>query len=399
MKRFVISHSWSYNMGDAAMLRTLVGILRQINPDCEITALVSDPEYTRVRCRGLRAGIDGWVWPVRYGSKPGFFDLSFRYPAIFFGNMLSAAAYRIFKRGFFLFNRRHSTSITRLMECDAFICPGGDFISPGYFYFSTFAEIAMARMLGKRIVICAQTIGPFKGAFASRLAGAVLGMADLIIAREERTARHLRELGLRDVHVAADLAFTFPLPPKRGNGKRKRQVVICPKKVSRNLKGYAQGIRLLCSRISSSGYGIVCLPSDRYDADFHAEILSGFGKNVTLVGEVHPPERIARIISESEFIVSGRMHAIILGTLSNTPFFAIGDGFKFREMLGPLCDDCTIRVDELDANGVERIVRAIGEAELRRAQIGKRMIPIIRKSKMNADILRAKMTEWGLAGE
>jgi polysaccharide pyruvyl transferase WcaK-like protein len=392
MKKAVISHSWSHNMGDAAMLRAIADILRGISPDLDITALVSHPDYSAARCRGAGVRLEGWPWPV---GNAGLAEKLAYYPAVFMGNMLSAAIFRISGKQVFLMNGRFRAPLSRIFECDVFICPGGDFIGPKYFFLSTFGELFMARMLGKKVVICAQTIGPFSGFFERKLAGFVLGLADLVIAREEPTATHLAELGIGNVRITSDLAFMFPPPPET---KRKKRVIISPKRISGEKGKYAEGIRRLSERLSGGlGYEVVFLPSDRYDAAFQAEIASGLPGKVTLVEDVHAPEEIARIMSEAEFVVSSRMHAIILATLSGTPFYAVGDSFKFSAILGQLCEDCTMGIEELDGEGVETILRALRGRKRRAASIRAKFPGVLEKSRANARILREKFAEWGLA--
>jgi polysaccharide pyruvyl transferase WcaK-like protein len=396
MKKVVVAHSWSRNMGDAAMLRTIVDIIHAISPDIKITALVSHPEYTVPRCRGIDARIEGWPWPVPQRER-NIFDYAVFYPVIYASNMFSALLYRLLGARIFLLNRRFAGPLSSIFECDAFICPGGDFIGPKYFFHSTFGEIVMAMILGKRIIVCAQTIGPFRGAFDRGLASFVLNMADVVIVREGATAKHMMELGVRNVEVTSDLAFMF-MAGGHWSRVRKRKVIICPKKISGDRKAYIGGISNLAKRlVDELGYEVEFLASDAYDSDFQSEIASTLGGRVRLAGEVFPPEEIARHMSEAEFVVSSRMHAIILATLSGTPFFAIGDSHKFEAILGSLCDDCTIGIEELDERGIDRILGAIKNGNAIAASIRKKFPQVLAKSMRNAEILKSKFREWGFA--
>ncbi len=396
MKKVVVAHSWSLNMGDAAMLRTIADIVHGISPEIRITALVSHPEFTIERCKGLDAAIKGWPWPVSRGKR-GIADYAIVYPAIYLNNMLSAALYRLIKAKLFLFNRAYAEPLSAIFECDAFICPGGDFISPKYFFHSTFGEIMMARMLGKRIVVCAQTIGPFTGFLDRKMAAFVLNMADVVIVREEVTAKHVRELGVRNVEETSDLAFMF-MAGGKWSPKRGKKVIISPKKISGGRAAYVEGISNLVKRlVDELGYEVEFLPSDAYDSDFQSEIASGLGGRVRLAGGVFSPEEIAMRMSGAEFVVSSRMHAIILATLSGTPFFAIGDSHKFEAILGGLCDDCTIGIDGLDDKGVSRVLDAVKDGKRISASIGRKYPQVLAKSRRNAEILESKFREWGFA--
>ncbi len=392
MKRIVICHSWSHNMGDAAMLHVIAQTLHHISPDFSITALVSHPEFSAPRCAKADVRLQGWPWPV---ENAGIVERAFGYPAIFLSNMASAAIFRIFGKKVFFLNRRFEGALGSIFDCDVLISPGGDFMGPRYFFLTAFGELIMGRLLGKRVVVCAQTIGPFPGFFEKRLAAFVLRMADLVIAREGATARHLRELGIKGVEETTDLAFMYPEPPR---AKRRKRIIMSPKGISGRSDSYVQGMRSLAGRLSGDlGYELIFLPSDSHDMTMHDEIASGLPGNVRVVRQVHPPDEIARIISESEFVVSSRMHAIILAALSRTPFFAIGDSFKFGEILGGLCEDCTIGTDGLNKDGISRVILALERRGMQEEEIRKRYPAVLEKSRRNADILRHRFIDWGLA--
>lgn len=393
MVRIAITHSWSLNMGDAAMLATIVDMVGGMAKDASICALVSHPEFTRQRCPDLNARLEGWPWPVPGKKSQGIFGLM-AYPLIFLSNMLSATAFRLFGARIFIFNSRFREPLCALFDSDIVIHPGGDFISPDYFFMTTFGEILMARILGKKSVILAQSMGPFKGLLNRAIAAPFLKMADLIIVREKKTMRELSLMGIGNVYLTADLAFMFPKRIIRQ--KRGERVIICPKNLRSGKMDYARGLKRLSGRIKSEfGYEILFLPTDLHDVCFQAEIGDSLAPDVTVVKEVHSPEEIARIISSSQFIISSRMHAIILGSLSSTPFCAIGDSFKFEEILGELHGGCTLGTGGLDDEGVERIIGLMRDRKKQEKAIGKNLPAIREKSSETARILEDNLREWG----
>jgi polysaccharide pyruvyl transferase WcaK-like protein len=382
--RFVITHSWSLNMGDAAMLLTTVDMLKRMAPDSEITALVSHPDYTRERCPAMGAGVSCWPWPVS--------DLDGRrkesplvYPFIFFGNMLSAMVYRLTKRKVFLFNGRYSEPLAKLFESDVVISPGGDFISPRFFFMTSIGEVLMSKILGKRLVLLAQSVGPFDDAAHRLIVGWALGMADLVIAREQDSFDHLSRMGVKDVRLTADLAFSFPRPAMR---ERKRRVVICPKDLGAGRTEYAERMSGLARRIRDEfGYDILLLASDQYDMGMLADIAAGLDGEAERIPAVLSPGEIADIIAGSEFVVSGRMHAIILGSLSATPFFAVSDGFKFRAVLDELSEGCHI-------GAIGKVLDAIRQSKRLGKEIASGQPEVRRRSEENASILAQKLRSW-----
>jgi polysaccharide pyruvyl transferase WcaK-like protein len=254
----------------------------------------------------------------------------------------------------------------------------------------------MAKILGKRIVICAQTIGPFTGLMHGRLAAAVLNLADLIIVREKKTAALLEEIGVKKFHVTADIVFTFPAPKK---SPRKKRILICAERLDslRQRKPYAEYLGRLGKRIVDEfGCEVLCMPANRADVDFQKEIITGLDGKISAIGEVQAPGKVAELASESEFLISSRMHPIILGTLSATPFFAIGDSFKFEEVLGVFCKGCTLKINELDDKSIETILERIREREKLGKMIAAKLPDAREKALENGSILRRSFKEWNL---
>lgn len=276
-------------MGDAAMLMTTVGMLRAMAPGASICALVSHPDYTRQRCPDLGVGLEEWPWPVPGKKRLGILGLVI-YPLIFFSNLFSAAAFRLSGARVFILNGRFRAPLSMLFDSDVVIHPGGDFISPNYFFMTTFGEILMAKILGKRTVILAQSMGPFEGLLNRAIAAPFLRMADLIIVREGKTALELERMGVTRAHLTADLAFAFP--GKIEYAARGERVVICPKNIPRNRERYALGIRRLAKRIKEEfGFKIVLLPTDLHDVDFQSELGFGLAPDAAIVRTVHPQAR------------------------------------------------------------------------------------------------------------
>lgn len=347
--KIVITHSWSLNMGDAAILLSLLEMLKSVSPASGITVLTSHPSFTRDRCPEIQADICGWPWPVPGSARPTLPEL-FSWPFVFIGNMLTALLYRLSGRKVFLLNGRFSEPLMRMMDCDVVISPGGHFIGQRYFFITSLGEIAMSKIMGKRFLICAQTIGPFDGWLSRRLVTAVLSLADIIVTRDSRSAGWLRREGLKNVHVTADLAFTFGHPQKC----KKSRIVLSPKGVSKDSERYVAGMaKLARSLADESGYDVLILPTDSYDLGVQSEIAARLDGKASRVDKVLPPARIAALIGESSFIVSARMHAIILGSKSCTPFLAISDSDKFADILGSFYEGGCV------AAGVDSTERAL----------------------------------------
>lgn len=392
--KILIPHSWSPSVGDMAVLTATVKMLEEVAPGAEITALVSHPEFTGEKCPDIKAGLERWPWPIP-GARRSMLEV-LSYPFILMGHFFSAMAYRLFKARIFIFNRKFAGPLSAFFDCDVVLSPGGDFINPKYGFFTTFSEFIMAKILGKKLVICAQTIGPFTGLMHGRLAAAVLNLADLIIVREQKTASLLEEIGIKNFHVTADIVFTLPAPKKNA---RKKKMIICAERLDSQpqRKHYAEYLRRLSRRIMDEfGCEVVYMPANRADVEFQAELISGLDGKISAIGEVYPPHKVAELASESDFLISSRMHPIILGTLSATPFFAIGDSFKFEEVLGVFCKGCSLKISELDDKSIETVLERIREREKLGKMIAERLPDRKERAMENGSILRRSFQEWNL---
>jgi polysaccharide pyruvyl transferase WcaK-like protein len=394
--RVVIAHSWSPNVGDMAVLSATVAMLKGIATHADITALVSHPEFTSGKCPRLGIRLEGWPWPIPGRDKEGIPRI-FRYPVIYLSHLLSVLAYRLFKARIFLFNKEFSRPLEALFDCDVVLSPGGDFISPSYGFMTTLSEFMFAKALGKRVVICAQTIGPFDGFLNGKLAAFALNQADLLLIREEETVERLKRIGVRDTTLTADIVFSFKMPPRQV--RRKRQVVICAERVASGSmrRIYLERIAELGRRVKDElELDIILMAANGGDVEFQRELAERLGSRARMIPEIPPPEEAAAILAESEFLISGRMHPIVLGTLSGTPFFAIGDSFKYGAVLGALCDGCWMKVRALDGgDAVDAILARIREREKLRRTIAGRLPAVRARSMMNAAILGRKFAEWG----
>ncbi len=374
MMNILVAHSWSRNVGDMALLSTTIRMLEEAAPGACITALVAHPEFVRERCN-LNARLERWPWPLERRR----WDIIL-YPAIYLSHVLSVLAYRLFKARIFLF-KKYERPLSAIFDTDVLVSPGGDFISPRYGFITTFSEFLFAKILGKKLIIFPQTIGPFTGLLNGSASSYVLNMADLILVREHETKRLLERIGVADAVVTADVVFTFPSPPET---KRKNRVIICAEDIPGGYETYLEG---LAKMIKREGLEVVFMAANGGDITINERLAKKTGTAV--IKEIHPPEKVARILSGSEFLVSSRMHPIVLGTLSSTPFFAIGDSFKFRAVLGDLCEDCWTKTDGIS---IERIMDRIRDRERLREEIGMRLPQVQERSRESIRILRKEFS-------
>ena len=154
MSRIVVSGYYgSKNAGDEAMLAAMLEVLSDLDPKLHITVISADPEDTR-----QRHGVDAVSWL----SLPEIFRALRRADLLISGG------------GSLLQNVTSRRSL--------------------YYYL---AIITMARLLGTKVMLYAQGIGPIIGNLAEHVMRWICNRVDLITVRDQGSLAELERLGIR----------------------------------------------------------------------------------------------------------------------------------------------------------------------------------------------------------
>lgn len=212
-------------------------------------------------------------------------------------------------------------------------------------------------LLGAKVVKCSQAMGPFRRPINRLAARLVLSRLAAVVARGESTRDNLRDLGLRNVMRAADLAFTMALPVHsrkaaarllEEHGVAPPFVAVVPSTVvedycrSRGID-YLGRLAGLIDRITGRGTGVVLVPhaarpgrpgSRMNDLPLVRE-LHGLvsSERCRLIDKSLPPDILRAIIERAEQLVTSRFHAMISALSVETPVLVIGWSHKYEEVL------------------------------------------------------------------
>jgi colanic acid/amylovoran biosynthesis protein len=401
VKRILITNFHSTNMGDAAILHAMLAQLRPAFPDARISVHCSDSAIARKVLPFEGVEFRESIWPTfdHSAKLPGAMDF-LNMAALLFGNFLSAALYRIFRAEIYTLNRPVRGSMDDFFHADFVLSIGGGFISDDYGYFRPYSDFIVAKILGKRLALYGQSIGPFGGAISRIVSRLVLGSADVILLRESRSERNLREIGITKTHVTADLAFALPRGPKKPPKNKKTVICVRPwtYRNREHADNYISFVRKLAGALADSGHSVTFVPTTPDDIRFYANLRPHLEGKATFISELHDPASIASTLAEADFIISSRMHPIVLGSLSSTPFFAIGWEYKLDELSRMLCGrDCSVHASRLDDSTIAAIFKMMGEKEELRREISKRAPGLRRKAMKNLDILKENVAQWGFS--
>ena len=276
----------------------------------------------------------------------------------------------------FLLNR----TLGSYYDSDIVIDLGGDTFTdvPNMVYLiSHFCSLLPAITFGKPIVVCAQTVGPFKKRASRMLARYMLNKMKLVIVRDPISKETIFDLDvMKPVYLTNDLAFLEYGRTSEGNIENvfsketamklhKPIIGINPSSIiyhwmfpetSSDKEKYDQYIKLMANLIQHltnnynasviliphvTGPSYACagpfrVPDDRVTNRRIMDNVKDKGCVYALEGD-YSPEALTEVIGRCELFIGCRLHATVNAFVSGVPFLLLGYGQKsaiMEELLG-----------------------------------------------------------------
>ncbi len=300
LKIIVTGNYGARNMGDEALLAGMQRLLKHTFANPVITVLSYDPEDTKRRhhCNS--------VYQFPFGI-------------------------RSFLRGTF------RATWNRVRISDLVILGGGGLLTDekikamllwGY-------HILLFSLLRKKIVLLGNSIGPVKTFFGKMILNFILKRAVHINLRDNISRNALgSKVPSEKISVSADLAFCNETPLHIPI--KKRQVAISLRPWISDETPILATIADFCNKtLIPAGYSIVLLPFQTFQDNDRVVLHKLYDRilnkrNVQYVAGELELQEILDILSESEVVLGMRLHALILATMTGTPFIGLGYSQKVR---------------------------------------------------------------------
>lgn len=205
--------------------------------------------------------------------------------------------------------------------------------------------IYLAQMLGKRVIMQTQSIGPFKNTLTRSFTRYVLNAVESIDVRESITLHILKDMGIYKpaIKLTQDLAFQFSSPHKKEMGRFLKNMGIEDTniKVGITVRRCYDDMRQSTYEESIAGFADYIV--DKYDAQiiFAAQSTSTLHndddrvvgrkivqrmkkqKSVALLENEFDHYRIKSLFENLDYLISTRMHAAIFAITAHVPTIAI----------------------------------------------------------------------------
>ena len=319
--KIVISGYYGFkNAGDEAMLYSILRAVRSIDPAAEVTVISGKPEQTEAAF-GVHA-------VPRFGGR-----------AIF----------------------------RKLCAADVLISGGGSLLqdvtsSRSCLYYLSL--IWMAALLGKKVMLYAQGIGPIRRRWVARLARFVLSRADAITVRDETSEQFLKQIGVTaPIYTTADSVF-FLTKEETETGKAILRAAGVPenKKIVglsvRNWKDaetWTKAFATYIEKMAKEDVSLVFIPMQHPDDTRVAKSLCEKGfENVYFLDGTYRVEELMSIIGGLNLLVGMRLHALIFAALSHIPMIGISYDPKIDNFLSSVGEEALFPVERFDADKLYR---------------------------------------------
>ena len=302
-------------------------------------------------------------------------------------------------------------------DADIVLNTGGDVLTEDYgFPFSHFVNLLFAILLDKPVVICAESIGPFKGRWTRFITKFVFNRTKLITLREERSLKHLQEIGVNKplIYVTTDVAFMLEpasderikeiLTKERFDESMPRIGISVSKIISNygfpELKSrkdkYNEYVKLMSKvtdyLVDTLNATIVFVPhvigpgegsDDRIVADDICKLIKNKDKIIS-IKEEYTPEELKGIIGQCDLFIGARMHATIASTSMLVPTVAIAYSDKTHGIIGKMLEYEAYVLDIKDLS-YDKLISKIDDAWKNREKIRKELevkIPVVKEKAM-----------------
>ncbi len=306
--------------------------------------------------------------------------------------------------------------IDTMINADAIVDLSGDMLTEDYGFlvgYSHFLPLLQAQALGRQVVICAQSVGPFRR--LAPLAKRIFSRAKLVTIRETLSTNLLAELAepaISPVHTA-DLAFMLKpapliridtiltaenIPPHTRPRLGVSVSALLANKTNRNLGTSDQDklaifAEALDQVVDKLGVEVLLVPHvygprpSGDDRQVGQRMAAQMQHTPLCLNGEYRPEEIKGIIASCDAFVGCRMHANIAALDNGIPVLAIGYSHKTRGILNDLgLSEWVIPVNDLEAQRLSAsIIKLFAEATTYRQQLSTTLPEMKKRAQQNIE--------------
>lgn len=409
LKIAIVNHGTRMNKGTAALLNSRINSITKLIPDSEFVVFTYVLDY-EPETKYLQHKVKFYRLPLWYTFKPNEIVLSFL-------TLLNLVLYKIGLESNFL---NEKTNLNEYKSSDIVISTGGDGLTEDYGSISFLVHVLnlfIGIFLNKKVMIYAETIGPFEKYLNKKMAIMLFNRVNLITVREKISGKILEKLGIdpKKVQVTADSAFL--LEAKMPNDFNNLSI-------NKPLIGFS-----VSRLISKYGFSDIPNDKDKYNKYIQAtsEIIDntieclkcnviliphviGEGinndnttindtfqliknkSNCFLVEKEYTSEELKGIIGQCEIFIGARMHSTIASISMEIPTIAISYSNKYYGIIGKMLgyERYIISINDYDVDLTMTRIKDIWNNRYNIKKELKVKIDLIKQSaELNAELIKS----------
>jgi len=313
------------NLGDDAILYSMVNRIRAQRKDCEITVLSNCPKDTTQEL-GVTA-VNRW-------------------------NLKDV--------------------ISAIRGSDVFISGGGSLLQDitgvkSLLYY--LGLIWLAEKLNKKVMIFAQGLGPLTGKTSRSQTAKILRKVDVITVRDKDSAELLNSIGVtKQVTITADPVLALANENRQFLSHEtkilsefkldsEKLIVVCPRTWKDN--AFLDPLAEALSVLLSDGYQVCLVPFHvPGDLVFCQTIAASIGQDVVIIDRQVDLKEVAALFSQAELVIGMRLHSLIIAAALGTPMVGISYDPKVEAFLRTVEQPCAGNAQQVTAGA---LIRTVGE--------------------------------------
>jgi polysaccharide pyruvyl transferase WcaK-like protein len=375
----VFSHGGTKNLGDEALLATVVQNVRRCVPNADVIGFTINPDDTQkrhgIRCFPIRRPDKSAPAPVpqssasaapvtgdEIGTPTGntiaerIKNLAKAVPGlrpILFGlRRFSQGLLALLAEPKFLFD-----SYRRLQGVDLLLFAGSQQLNDGYggpfgFPYTLLKWTVLSKFSGTKVAILSVGAGPINSWLSKFFIKRVLNLVDYRSYRDAISSRLMESMGVKGSHpVFPDLVYSLQLPTPRQAPKGAARVVVgtnpvpffdgryWPTPDPPRYQDYVNKFARFAEWLDKSGHAVLFYPTQvRADVLTIGDIrqaMNGAGDspNVLPGRPIQSLEDLVSEISRADLVVANRYHGILIPLMMNKPVLAVAYHPKSRALL------------------------------------------------------------------
>lgn len=390
------------NVGDEAILATVVASIRKVFPDAMISVSTDDPIATAKKLSVRTVPLFGFQY-VKYSYFQLIMEI-LRTDIYVWGGATGLSDYP-----------ENALRIARLVKMFGkklvlFSCGMNSEFNPAHYKLNHGKKECLLRILEKFIRAELDLVKIYENWRVERIKkkiGKVLNKADLLMVRDQQTKDLLRECGVvRDIYPTADPAVLIELVSTEQVGElwKKNQlwedvslVIGMGISAQREIKQLGDIVTLSDYLVEKYHAHILFIPMNpKTDAALMENIRTEMKHKefADVLWGKYEPEEIAAIASKMALVISSRLHLLILSSISCVPIVGLSRGSKIDNYLKKFGEKSSGTVEHFDLKDLkETCDRLLDDQEKYRENARGVLEELKRMAEKNQELLKQEILE------